>query len=156
MLSVQHNVFSLSFVCSAAIFQTRYCQFLGLANENLVIFAERDTRITRLAPSRIILSNCKSNAASVWTLKRCRQTRIDVTKWNRVETPPPRADRRAARQRELFLLIKIHEHVPVFVCLLDSLREQMKMVPTPRNVNASSALISSRSGTLKLLERSAL
>lgn len=69
---------------------------------------------------------------------------------NSIAMPPLWADRSATRQHELFLLIKIHEHVSVFVCLLDSLREQIKTVPPPWKANARSALISLHSGTLEL------
>lgn len=118
---------------------------------------QKETHVSLVSvASGIIWTYCEGNAASVRTLKRFRRTRTDVTTWNRVEAPPLRADRRATRQHELFLLIKIHEHVSVFVCLLDSLREQMKTVPMLQNVNASSALISSRSVTLELPEGSAL
>lgn len=68
--------------------------------------------------SMIIWTHCQGNADSVWTLMRYKRAWTDVAKWNRVEEPPLRADRKATRQHELFLLIKIHEHVSVFVCLL--------------------------------------
>lgn len=132
LLSVEHKhcVFALLFV-RQPFSKPQIASFKAL-QRRIWWFCkgQKETHVSLVsASSGIIWTYCEGNAASVWTLKRFRRTRTDVTKWNRVEAPPLRADRRATRQHELFLLIKIHEHVSVFVCLLDSLREQMKTVP---------------------------
>lgn len=144
-----HSIFALSptetpsYICPAAIFPTTNCRVIPVFNgvqQRIWWFCkwQKTTHVSLVsASSRTIWTHFEGSAAA--------PTQANTGphgKLSSITLPPLRADRSATRQHELFLLIKIHEHVSVFVCLLDSLREQIKTVPTPRNVNARSELIS--------------